>query len=169
MEELLITALIGWIITKGLNKKEAETEAAAAASTTLAPGYSQKLGKVIKPWPSVLPNNAAAFHKLFTTDENFIYPGALCQWPQKFQVRNVLLQSFVYENQLAAQWSQLSPPDREGRAGDGILDEIQAQKQLRKNLYNNLVTACGSSQAGSGGSSAAQTISPGSVNRTIVP
>jgi hypothetical protein len=67
---------------------------------------------------------------------------------------DVILQSFVYENQLAAQWSQLSPPDREGRAGDGILDEISRHKSSCEKIYiNNLVTACGSYKAGSGGSS----------------
>lgn len=166
MEEILIATLIGWILTRSLDKK-ADQQAPAAIVPT--PGYSQKLGKVIKAWPSVVPGSAGAFAKLFTTDENFIYPGAYCQWPQKFQVRDMILQSFILENQLGATWTQLSPPDRAGRAGDAILDDIQAQKQLRKDLYNNLVTACGSYQAGSGGSSASQTISPGSVNRTITP
>ena len=165
MNELIIATIIGWAITKVLDKKAAQ---ATEPSTQLAPGYSQKLGKVIGKWPSVVPDTAGGLNKLFSADENFIGPGALCQWPQKFQVRNVILQSFVYENQLAAQWSQLSPPDREGRAGDQILDDIQAQKQLRKDLYNNLVTACGSYKAGSGGASASQTISPG-ASRTIAP
>ena len=169
MEEILIATLIGWILTRSLDKKSDQPAPESPAAIILTPGYSQKLGKSIMPWPSVIPGSAGAFAKLFTTDENRIYPGAICQWPQKFQVRDRILQSFIWENQLAAQWSRLSPPDREGRAGDGIRDEIQAQKQLRKNLYDNLVTACGSYQAGSGGSSAAQTISPGSVNRTIVP
>jgi hypothetical protein len=165
MNELIIATIIGWAITKVLDKKAAQ---ATEPSTQLAPGYSQKLGKSIGKWPSVVPDTAGKLNKLFSTDENFIGPGALCQWPQKFQVRNVILQSFVYENQLAAQWSQLSPPDREGRAGDQILDDIQAQKKLRKDLYNNLVTACGSYKAGSGGASASQTISPG-ASRTIAP
>jgi len=161
MEEILIAALIGWILTRSLDKKADQPAPEDPAAIVPTPGYSQKLGKSIKPWPSVVPGSAGAFAKLFTTDENFIYPGALCQWPQKFQVRDVILQSFVYENQLGAAWTQLSPPDREGRAGDAILDEIQKQKQLRKDLYNNLVTACGSYQAGSGGASPAQTITQG--------
>jgi hypothetical protein len=167
MEELLITALIGWIITKGLNKKEAE--AAAAASTTLAPGYSQKLGKVIKPWPSELPNNAAAFHKLFTTDENFIYPGALCQWPQKYQVHDAILQGFVNVDNLARQYSQLSPPDRDGRLGDDLQEKLEQQRSTTKQLYQDLVLACGSYRAGSGGSSSGQAIPPSPVAQTFAP
>lgn len=165
MEELLLATLVGWILTRTLEKKEAQaaTPAPTSAVPATTPTYSQKIGKVYMPWPSIVPGSAGDFSKLFTTDENYIWPGAVCQWPNKFQVRDLILQSFVYENQLAAQWSQLSPPDREGRAGDQILDDIQAQKQLRKDLYNNLVTACGSYQAGSGGASASQTISPGRV------
>jgi hypothetical protein len=101
MNELIIATIIGWAITKVLDKKAAQ---APEPSGQLAPGYSQKLGKVIGKWPSVVPDTAGGLNKLFSADENFIGPGALCQWPQKFQVRNVILQSFVYENQLVAQY-----------------------------------------------------------------
>lgn len=139
MNELLITALIGWAFTKFLDKK-AETK--PSESTQLAPGYSQKLGKVIGKWPSVVPDTAGGLNKLFSSDENYIGPGALCQWPKKFMVRDMILQSFVNENQLVAQYQQLSPADRNSRQGDDILDQISGQKQVRKDLYNNLVTAC---------------------------
>lgn len=147
MNELLITALIGWAFTKFLDKK-AETK--PAESTQLAPGYSQKLGKVIGKWPNVVPENAGDLLKLFSTDENYIGPGAICQWPKKFQVRDMILQSFIYQNQLIATWNQLSPADRNSRQGDEILENISAQKQIRKDLYNNLVSACVSGPAPTG-------------------
>lgn len=170
MEELLLATLVGWILTRTLEKKESQaaTPDPSPSVPATTPTYSQTIGKVYMPWPSVVPGSAGDFAKLFTTDENYVWPGAVCQWPNKFQVRQLILQSFVYEQQLANQWSRLSPPDRDSRAGDQIRDDIQAQQQLRKNLYNNLVTACGSYKAGSGGASAAQTISPG-ASRTIAP
>jgi len=163
MEEIIITALIGWIITKSLNKKEAQ--AAADVSTTLTPGYSQKLGKVIKPWPSAI-NSPGELVQLFSVDENTIYPGAVCQWPQKYQVRDMILRSFAYENELIVKLQQLSQADRDSRLGDDLLDEINEQKKTRKQLYQNLVMACGSYQAGSGGGSANQTSAQG---RTFSP
>jgi hypothetical protein len=139
MNELIIATIIGWAITKVLDKKAAQ---APEPSTQLTPGYSQKLGKVIGKWPSVVPDTAGGLNKLFSADENFIGPGALCQWAQKFMVRDMIFQSFVYENQLVAKYQQLSPPDRNSRQGDDILDQISGQKKVRKDLYNNLVTAC---------------------------
>ena len=139
MNELIIATIIGWAITKVLDKKAAQ---APAPSGQLAPGYSQKLGKVIGKWPSVVPGTAGEFNKLFSSDENYIGPGALCVWPQKFMVRDMILKSFIYENQLVAQYQQLSPVDRDSRQGDDLLNQISGQKKVRKDLYNNLVTAC---------------------------
>lgn len=151
MNELLITVLIGWAFTKFLDKKaETKTETKATESTQLAPGYSQKLGKVIGKWPNVVPENAGDLLKLFSSDENYIGPGAVCQWPKKFQLRDMILQSYIYQNQLIATWNQLSPADRNSRQGDEILDNISAQKQIRKDLYNNLVSACVSGPAPTG-------------------
>jgi len=139
MNELIIATILGWAITKVLDKKAAQ---APEPSGQITPGYSQKLGKVIGKWPSVVPDTAGGLNKLFSSDENFIGPGALCQWPKKFMVRDMILQSFVNENQLVAQYQQLSPADRNSRQGDDILDQISGMKKVRKDLYNNLVTAC---------------------------
>ena len=169
MEEILIATLIGWILTRSLDKKADQPSPESPAAIVPTPGYSQKLGKVIKPWPSVVPGSAGAFAKLFTTDENRIYPGALCQWPQKFQVHDAILQGFVNVDNLARQYSQLSPPDREGRLGDDLQEKLEQQRSTTKQLYQDLVLACGSYKAGSGGSSAAQAIPPSPVAQTFAP
>ena len=165
MEEILIAALIGWILTRSLDKKADQPAPESPAAIVPTPGYSQTIGKVYMPWPSALPNRAN-FNKLFTTDENFIWPGAVCALPTKFQIKTLINNSFIYTDDLARQYSQLSPPDRESRAGDDLQEKLLQQEQIRRQLYNNLVTGCTSYAPGSGGASPAQTISPG---RSVAP
>ena len=160
MEEILIATLIGWILTRSLDKKADQPAPEAPAAIVPTPGYSQTIGKVYMPWPSALPNRAN-FNKLFTTDENFIWPGAVCALPTKFQIKTLINNSFIYTDDLARQYSQLSPPDRESRAGDDLQEKLLQQEQIRRQLYNNLVTGCTSYAPGSGGASPAQTITQG--------
>lgn len=146
MEEIILATLVGWILTKTLDKKAAAPTSPGSLIPQSGTSYSQQLGKVIHAWPTKAPANPAEFSQLFTTDENNIYPGALCSHPDKYALRDLILdlyagiQKLVNELNQAKQGSAYAQGD--DRLVNAIMEDIDDSLAKLNQTYQELKNNC---------------------------
>lgn len=147
MEELILATLLGWILTKTLDKKAtAQTNSAGGLIPQSGTSYSQKLGKVIHSWPSKAPANPAEFAQLFTTDENNIYPGALCSHPDKYVLRDLILNLYAQIRTLVNDINQAKQGSAyiqgDTRLVDALMEDLNDEVAKLNQSYQELKANC---------------------------